>query len=92
MRTTSYYASNPRNPAKPLLGLSMMMWALMSAVLLLGDLWGALEPTVWAATFTVTNTNNSGSGSLRQAIIDANNTPGLDMITFNIPPGGPVST
>ncbi len=40
------------------------------------------------ATFTVTNTNDSGPGSLRQAIIDANNTPGADTITFNIPPAG----
>lgn len=32
----------------------------------------------------VTNTNDSGSGSLRQAILDANTNPGLDSITFNI--------
>ena len=31
-------------------------------------------------TFTVTNTNDSGSGSLRQAIADANVTPGADTI------------
>jgi hypothetical protein len=31
-------------------------------------------------TFTVTNTNDSGSGSLRQAILDANATPGADII------------
>ncbi len=44
-----------------------------------------IEPTASAATtFTVTNTNDSGSGSLRQAIVDANNTPGTDTITFNI--------
>ena len=36
------------------------------------------------ATYTVTNTNDSGAGSLRQAIIDANNNSGLDIITFNI--------
>lgn len=36
------------------------------------------------ATFTVTNTNDSGAGSLRQAIMDANNNPGLDMIGFNV--------
>src|SRR5687768_9904507 len=41
-----------------------------------------------AATFVVTNTNDSGAGSLRQAIIDANNSPGFDNITFNIPGGG----
>ncbi len=42
-----------------------------------------------AAGFTVTNTNDSGAGSLRQAIIDANNSPGQDVINFNIPGAGP---
>ena len=41
-----------------------------------------------AATFTVTNTNDSGPGSLRQAIIDANANPGLDTISFNIAGSG----
>ncbi len=41
------------------------------------------------AIFTVTNTNDSGAGSLRQAILDANATPGPDTINFNIAPGGP---
>jgi Domain of unknown function (DUF4347)/Cadherin domain/Right handed beta helix region/Periplasmic copper-binding protein (NosD) len=36
------------------------------------------------ATFTVTNTNDSGAGSLRQAIISANASAGADIITFNI--------
>ena len=36
------------------------------------------------ATYVVTNTNNSGAGSLRQAITDANNNAGADTITFNI--------
>jgi trimeric autotransporter adhesin len=36
------------------------------------------------ATFTVTNTNDSGAGSLRQAIIDANAAGGTDTIAFNI--------
>ena len=36
----------------------------------------------------VTNTNNHGEGSLRQAIITANATVGLDMIVFNIPGSG----
>lgn len=36
-----------------------------------------------AATFTVTNTNNSGAGSLRQAIIDANSSVGADTIDFD---------
>jgi len=38
-----------------------------------------------ATTFTVTNTNDSGPGSLRQAIVDANATPGADLIAFNVP-------
>jgi hypothetical protein len=42
-----------------------------------------------ASTFTVTNTNDSGPGSLRQAILDANANPGADSITFNIPGPGP---
>lgn len=38
-----------------------------------------------AATFTVTNTNDVGPGSLRQAILDANSNFGFDFIHFNIP-------
>ena len=37
-----------------------------------------------AATFTVTNLNNSGAGSLRQAIADANSSPGQDDIVFSV--------
>ena len=35
-----------------------------------------------AATFTVSNTSDSGAGSLRQAILGANAAPGADEITF----------
>ena len=42
----------------------------------------------WGATFTVVNTNDSGAGSLRQAILDANANPGLDTIAFDIPGSG----
>ena len=38
-------------------------------------------------TYTVTNTNNSGAGSLRQAITDANNNAGADTIVFSIGSG-----
>ncbi|MEH1980242.1 MAG: hypothetical protein V7L27_13380 [Nostoc sp.] len=34
------------------------------------------------STFTVTNTNNSGTGSLRQAVLDANALSGKDIINF----------
>ena len=36
------------------------------------------------ATFTVSNTNDAGAGSLRQAIIDANAAGGADVIDFSI--------
>lgn len=39
--------------------------------------------------FVVTNTNNSGFGSLRQAILYANATAGVNTITFNIPTTDP---
>lgn len=35
-----------------------------------------------AATFNVTNLNDAGAGSLRQAIVDANNAAGADTVTF----------
>ena len=35
--------------------------------------------------FTVINTNNSGPGSLRQALLDANSSPGIGIVDFNIP-------
>src|SRR2546423_5284101 len=43
----------------------------------------ALEPRLCLSIFTVTNTNDSGSGSLRQAIINAIGTPSADQIVFD---------
>ena len=43
-----------------------------------------------ATTYTVTSTADSGAGTLRQAILDANANPGADTIAFNIT--GPAST
>ena len=40
-------------------------------------------------TFPVVNKNDSGPGTLRQAIIDANSQAGKDYIHFNIPGTGP---
>jgi hypothetical protein len=39
-------------------------------------------PSAAAATFTVTNLNDSGAGSLRDAVASANTTAGADVITF----------
>ncbi len=47
-------------------------------LILIGSLAGAA-----AATFTVTNTNDSGPGSLRQAVLDANAAAGADNIVFD---------
>jgi uncharacterized repeat protein (TIGR01451 family) len=47
-----------------------------------------LAGSAQATTFTVINTLDSGAGSLRQAIIDANFQPGIDTISFAIPAVG----
>jgi hypothetical protein len=46
-----------------------------------------LEGRLLLATFVVTNTNDSGPGSFRQAIMDANQGPN-NTIAFNIGGGG----
>jgi hypothetical protein len=51
-------------------------------------LFTTLAPSVLATTFTVTSTDDSGAGSLRQAILDANGNAGADTIAFNIAGGG----
>jgi hypothetical protein len=55
-------------------------------------LWGfaAREGRRLLVTFTVTNTDDSGLGSLRQAILDASAATGPHTIAFDIPgPGVP---
>src|SRR5690242_5479072 len=49
----------------------------------------AVEARLLLATLMVTSANDSGAGSLRQAIIDANANPNPDDIVFNIGGGGP---
>jgi titin len=47
-----------------------------------------LECRLAPATFTVSNASDSGAGSLRQALLDSNATPGLNSVRFNIPGAG----
>ena len=46
------------------------------------------EPRVLLSTYTVTTTADAGTGSLRQAILDANGHVGADIIDFQIPSTG----
>src|SRR3989442_992427 len=48
----------------------------------------ALEDRLPPATFTVVNPNDSGAGSLRQAILGANAAAGSDTIQFKIAASG----
>lgn len=60
--------------------------ALSGGVLVAGQLAGI--PPAQAVTLTVTNLNDAGPGSLRQAIADSNGTPAVnDTITFDVAPG-----
>jgi len=53
----------------------------LTAALTLG-LGLSFAPTTYAATFTVTNLNDSGAGSLRAAITSANGAAGADTVNF----------
>ena len=65
-----------------------MRTARASAILAATLLLGAASPS-WAAVFTVSNTNDSGTGSLRQAILDNNAKPGGNVIEIKIVGRGP---
>src|SRR5215213_1171433 len=67
---------------QPLAALLIMAAALAASVVMAVVV---LASPAWAATYTVTNNADSGAGSLRQAIIDANTTTGVaDTINFNL--------
>jgi len=62
--------------------------------LLVGGVAGALvlAPEAGAATtFHVTTTSDSGAGSLRQAVLDANSNPGDDIIVFDASSAGTIT-
>jgi YD repeat-containing protein len=52
----------------------------------------ALATPVEAPTLVVSNTNDDGLGSLRQALLDANANPDRDIIAFQIPTAGQIPT
>ncbi|MGH8042846.1 MAG: choice-of-anchor Q domain-containing protein [Rudaea sp.] len=52
----------------------------------------ALSPAAFAATtYTVTNTNDNGAGSLRDAINQANGNPGADIVNFGANVSGTIT-
>lgn len=59
----------------------------LCGVLLCGVVTGVAQ----AATFTVSNTDDSGAGSLRQAILDANTTAGNDVIDITLSAGSVIA-
>lgn len=71
------------------LGAARGPFAIIFGVVVAGGVLVAVAPAAQAATFTVTNTDDSGAGSLRQAIIDANASAGADTIDFAIPGPAP---
>ncbi len=56
----------------------ILLYAISSVVLPVNQI-----KVAYAANFTVSNLNDSGAGSLRQAILDANASLGADVISFN---------
>src|SRR5436190_14557255 len=73
---------NLRRPYVTLLtlGMAILAWTAIAPHSHLQE----IEPAEPSQTFTVTSISNSGAGTLRQAITDANANPGLDTIAFTI--------
>lgn len=71
---------------RPLLNLSFLSVA--GLIVFAGYSVSRFIPRAGAASFAVINTNDSGAGSLRQAILDANGSAGQDTINFAIPGAG----
>ncbi|MBK8023209.1 MAG: hypothetical protein IPK19_17725 [Chloroflexi bacterium] len=67
---------------RPRLGILLLVFGLLTIA----------SPTTQAASFTVSNLNDSGPGSLRQALADADAAPGDDTITFSVAGTIPLSS
>jgi uncharacterized repeat protein (TIGR01451 family) len=70
--------ANPMKARRLLLLLGLVLGLTLAV---LGGV-GANLPPVRAANYAVTNTNASGPGSLRQAVLNANGNPGHDTVSF----------
>jgi hypothetical protein len=79
VRTGEALSLNTLRQDSSLTGLASRVFVILTMILL-------LSLTAEAATFVVTNTNDSGAGSLRQAIVDANAGSG-NTIKFQIGSG-----
>jgi hypothetical protein len=66
----------------------LRMMVLIAALVTMAMVLAASKPSYASTTFFVTNTNDSGAGALRQAILDANASAGADVIDFNISGSG----
>lgn len=71
---------------KSLIGLVRLRFSggFFGSVVLLAVVFSLTAPLAHAATIVVTNLNDSGAGSLRQAILDANASAEDDTITFSV--------
>jgi hypothetical protein len=86
-RGTSVVLDMEDNPAA-ILPMQLNSDALNDLVILrAGSITPSIVRTQAATTFTVTNSRNSGEGSLFDAITKANQNPGADTIIFNIQEG-----
>lgn len=73
-----------KHPAWRVAGLALTVLILIT----LFTFWGGATALMAGTNFVVTNTNDSGAGSLRQAILDSNANPGGNTISFNVPGPG----
>ena len=65
-------------------------WSALLCFLLTAGLLILPAASASATSFVVINTSDTGQGSLRQAMLDANANPGADDITFDIPGSRPL--
>lgn len=64
---------------------AFMAFAIAGLLTVISQFTYVLPSSATPLTFTVTNVLNTGVGSFRQAVLDANANPGHDTIAFNIP-------